>query len=315
MARMPHVARSLSLCLLTAALATACASDGATGGQNAASEADAASASASADNGSASASASSSSMVTNATGAALDTAIAGAWRSPENSARDKYRHPKETLTYFGVNADKTVIEISPAPGWYAEILAPYLRDNGHYVVATWDDAIPKQPKYRYDENKQLRDRMAAHPEVFDKAEVRTYDAKNPSFGPANSADVVLTFRNVHNGVAEGNAEAYFKAFFDVLKPGGTLGVTDHRANPGTDLEKMKDSGYLTEDLVVGYAEKAGFRLDGKSDINANPADTKDHPNGVWTLPPTNEHDAKDDAKYKAIGESDRMTLRFVKPAQ
>ena len=135
----------------------------------------------------------------------------------------------------------------------------------------------------------------------------------PTFGPAGSADVVLTFRNAHNWVDDGTADAYFKAFFDVLKPGGTLGLVDHRAKPGTDLETMKSSGYLTEALVIELAQKAGFRLDAKSEVNANPKDTADHPKGVWTLPPTNQHDAKDDAKYKAIGESDRMTLRFVKP--
>ncbi|HVR81820.1 MAG TPA: methyltransferase, partial [Luteimonas sp.] len=143
--------------------------------------------------------------------------------------------------------------------------------------------------------------------------VRSFDPKAPSFGPAGSADTVLTFRNAHNWVAAGNADAYFKAFFDVLKPGGTLGVVDHRARPGTDLATMKKSGYLTEALVIGYATAAGFSLDGKSDINANPRDTTDHPNGVWTLPPTNQHEAADEAMYKAVGESDRMTLRFRKP--
>ena len=135
------------------------------------------------------------------------------------------------------------------------------------------------------------------------------------FGPVASADTVLTFRNAHNWVADGNADAYFKAFFDVLKPGGTLGVVDHRAKPGTDLETMKKSGYLTEALVIEHARKAGFSLEAQSEVNANPKDTADHPNGVWTLPPGNNHDAADAAKYRAIGESDRMTLRFVKPAR
>lgn len=305
MARKPHVVRSLSLCLLAAALATACASNGGTE----------ASASASAEDGAAAASASSSSMVTNATGASLDAAIAGTWRAQQNVARDQYRHPKETLSFFMVNADDTVIEITPGGGWYTDILAPYLRDGGHYVAAVWDDAITGQPNYRYDLNKRLRAKIAGNADVYGKSEVRLFDPAKPSFGPAGSADVVLTFRNAHNWVDEGNPEAYFQAFYDVLQPGGTLGVTDHRAKPGTDLDTMKKSGYLTEDLVVELAEKAGFKLDGKSEVNANPADTKDHPNGVWTLPPSNQHDAKDDAKYKAIGESDRMTLRFVKPLQ
>jgi predicted methyltransferase len=252
-------------------------------------------------------------MMTNATGAALDTALAGTWRAPANVARDVYRHPKQTLSFFGVSANQTVIEITPSAGWYAEILAPYLRDNGHYVAAVWDDAIPGQPNYRYNLNKQLRAKFAGDAAVYGTPEVRVFDPKVPSFGPAGSADVVLTFRNAHNWVSDGTTDAYFKAFFDVLKPGGTLGVVDHRAKAGTDLETMKKSGYLTEALVIDHAQKAGFVLEAKSEVNANPKDTTDHPNGVWTLPPSNDHDPADDAKYKAIGESDRMTLRFRKP--
>ena len=304
MARTSHVARTLISCFVVSLLA-ACASPGDTGTS--------ASASASADDGAAAASASSS-MVTNATGASLDAALSGAWRTPQNVARDKYRHPKETLSFFMVNADDTVIEITPGGGWYTEVLAPYLRDNGDYVAAIWDDAITGQPNYRYGLNKDLRAKIAGNADVYGKSDVRLFDPMRPNFGPANSADIVLTFRNAHNWVEEGTAEAYFKAFFDVLKPGGTLGLVDHRAKPGTDLETQKKSGYLTEALVIDLAQSAGFKLDAKSEVNANPADTADHPNGVWTLPPSNQHDAKDDARYKAIGESDRMTLRFVKPA-
>ncbi|WP_297833960.1 methyltransferase [Thermomonas sp.] len=246
-------------------------------------------------------------------GAALDAALAGAWRAPADVLRDRYRHPGQTLAFFGVQPDETVIEVTPGGGWYADILAPYLRARGHYVAATWDDAIAGQPGYRYALNKTLREKFAAHPETYGQPEVRLFDATAPSFGPPESADTVLTFRNAHNWVADGNAEAYFKAFFAVLKPGGVLGVVDHRARSGTDLDTMKTSGYLTEALIVDLATRAGFVLDDRSEINANPADTKDHPNGVWTLPPTNRHDAADDAKYAAIGESDRMTLRFRKP--
>jgi predicted methyltransferase len=244
----------------------------------------------------------------------FDAVLAGAWRDSKNVARDQYRHPRETLSFFGIAPDETLIEITPGGGWYAEILAPYLRDKGHYVAAVWDDAIPNQPGYRYRLNKELRAKFTGNAAVYGTPDVRVFDPKAPVFGPAASADAVLTFRNAHNWVADGNADAYFKAFFDVLKPGGTLGVVDHRAKPGTDLEAMKKSGYLTEELVIGYATKAGFVLEEKSEINANPKDTTDHPNGVWTLPPSNDHEAADDAKYKAIGESDRMTLRFKKPA-
>ncbi|MFC3814220.1 class I SAM-dependent methyltransferase [Lysobacter sp. GCM10012299] len=245
-------------------------------------------------------------------GAALDAALAGSIRDPRNVARDQYRHPRETLTFFGVAPQQTVIEITPGAGWYSEILAPYLKDGGHYVAAVWDDAITGQPKYRYDLNKTLRAKFAGNAAAYGTPEVRVFDPKAPNFGRAGSADTVLTFRNAHNWVSDGNAETYFKAFYDVLKPGGVLGVVDHRAKPGTDLAKQKESGYLTQDLVIQLAQGAGFVLEEKSEINANPKDTTDHPNGVWTLPPVNRHDAADDAKYKAIGESDRMTLRFRK---
>jgi predicted methyltransferase len=295
--------RPLLSCLLLSLLA-ACAST----------QGDSASASASAEDGAASASASSSSMVTNATGASLDTAIAGSWRTPAWVQRDQYRHPKETLSFFLLKPDQTVIEITPGGGWYTEILAPYLRDGGHYVAAVWDDAIPDQPKYRYDLNKRLRDKIAGDQAMYGKAEVRIFDARKPDFGPPDSADVVLTFRNAHNWVEDGNAADYFHAFYAVLKPGGTLGFVDHRAKAGTDLPTQIKSGYLTEELVKKYAQDAGFVLDGESEVNANPKDTTDHPNGVWTLPPSNQHEPADDAKYQAIGESDRMTLRFKKPA-
>lgn len=245
--------------------------------------------------------------------AALAAAIAGTWRDPKNSARDVHRHPQQTLNFFGVAPGQTVIEITPGGGWYAEILAPYLRDSGHYVAAVWDDAIPGQPKYRYGLNTTLRAKFAGNAAVFGTPDVRVFDPKAPVFGAANAADVVLTFRNAHNWVDDGNAEAYFSAFFAALKPGGVLGVVDHRAKPGTELATMKKSGYLTEALVIELAQAAGFVLEAKSEVNANPRDTADHPNGVWTLPPSNNHDAADDAKYKAIGESDRMTLRFRKP--
>ncbi|HET8818922.1 MAG TPA: methyltransferase [Xanthomonadaceae bacterium] len=249
------------------------------------------------------------------TRAEIDAAVAGSWRDPSNVERDPHRHPAETLAFFGIEADDTVVEITPGGGWYAEILAPLLRDDGHYVAAVWDDAIPDQPAYRYRLNDELRAKFAAAPEAYGTPDVRLFDPAQPSFGPAGSADVVLTFRNAHNWVADGNAEAYFDAFFDVLAPGGTLGVVDHRAKPGTSPEAMASSGYLTEDLVVRLATDAGFVLEARSEVNANPRDTADHPNGVWTLPPSNNHDDADDAKYQAIGESDRMTLRFRKPRQ
>ena len=253
-------------------------------------------------------------MVTNAMGAALDEAIAGTWRSPENRARDVWRHPKETLSFFMVRPDQTVIEITPGGGWYSEILAPYLRANGRYIAAVIEPAGETSDRARdyYTKGRaDLQAKFAADPARFDRAQVVSFNQKTPVLGAPGSADVVLTFRNVHNWRMGGNAEAMFRAFHTVLKPGGVLGVVEHRAK--VDVPATDKSGYVGQAQVIAMAQAAGFVLDGQSEVNANPRDTKDHPNGVWMLPPSNRHDAKDAAKYKAIGESDRMTLRFVKP--
>ena len=245
--------------------------------------------------------------------AALQQAVAGDWRGAENTARDRYRHPAETLAFFGVKPDQTVIEITPGGGWYAEILAPLLRDKGHYIAAVVDPMAVKEGgsrDYQQKSKSGLEAKFAAAPAQFDRARVVAYDPAAPVFGAPGSADVVLTFRNVHNWRSAGQAEGMFRGFFAVLKPGGVLGVAEHRANG--DVGDDDKSGYVGEQQVIAMAEAAGFRLDAKSEVNANPKDTKDYPGGVWTLPPTNKHDAEDNAKYRAIGESDRMTLRFVK---
>jgi predicted methyltransferase len=238
----------------------------------------------------------------------LDAVLAGSWRSEHNKARDVYRHPKATLQFFGLQPDKTVIEITPGGGWYTEILAPLLRDNGHYIAAV-SGGNGGEDKQDAD---ALRAKFKADPNQYDKAAIVVFNPKAPVFGPPGSADMVLTFRNVHNWTMAGNAEAMFKAFYAVLKTGGTLGVVDHRAAPGTSLDAAKSSGYLPTDYVIKLATDAGFKLDGQSEINANPKDTKNYPKGVWTLPPTLTLGDKDRDKYLAIGESDRMTLRFVK---
>ena len=243
--------------------------------------------------------------------AALQAAIDNPARDAANRARDPHRHPLQTLQFFGVEPNDTVIEITPGAGWYSEILAPYLDGNGRYIAAAPAAAADTGGGRR---NAALRERLRAGASTS-HAQLVEFDAKAPAFGSAGSADVVLTFRNVHNWVAAGNADTYFRAFFAALKPGGVLGVVDHRAKPGTDIETMKKSGYLTEALVVQLATDAGFVLDARSQVNANPKDTTTHPNGVWTLPPVKRHDAADEAKYSAIGESDRMTLRFRKPAR
>jgi len=250
-----------------------------------------------------------------ASAVALDRAVAGSWRSPENTRRDQYRHPRETLAFFGVEPHHTVIEITPGGGWYAEILAPYLRDSGQYVAAVVDPAaVPAGAgrDYQLKNKTGLEARFAAAPAQFDRARIVGYDPARPSFGAPASADVVLTFRNVHNWRASGKAEGMFRGFFTVLKPGGTLGVVEHRA--ARDVPADDKSGYVGQSQVIGMAKAAGFVLEAQSEINANPRDSKDHPNGVWTLPPVNRHDASGEPKYEAIGESDRMTLRFRKPA-
>jgi predicted methyltransferase len=248
-----------------------------------------------------------------ALGAKLDTVLAGSWRSDKNKARDEYRHPKETLAFFGVRPTDTLIEITPGGGWYAEVLAPLMKGSGTYIAAI---AKPKKPEGEAARDQSGLEKMfAGDPAEYGEAKIVEFDGQAPSFGAPDSADVVLTFRNVHNWAEGGTAPAMFKAFFDVLKPGGVLGVVDHRAADGADFEKVKDTGYLPTDYVVKLATDAGFRLAAKSEINANPKDTKDYAKGVWTLPPTLTLGDTDREKYLAIGESDRMTLKFVKPGK
>jgi predicted methyltransferase len=240
--------------------------------------------------------------------------LSGDWRSAENKARDKYRHPQETLGFFGVKPSNTVIEITPSAGWYAEILAPLLKDKGRYIGIVTDPAKTSSEAsrdYNTKQNKSLREKMAARIDVYGNASLLEIDPKAPVIGESGSADVVLTFRNVHNWMGAGTQADMFEAFFEVLKPGGTLGVVEHRAND--DVPKGDKSGYVSEAQVISMALAAGFTLDARSEINANPKDTKDYVNGVWTLPPTLRDGEKDRAKYLAIGESDRMTLRFKKP--
>jgi predicted methyltransferase len=238
--------------------------------------------------------------------------LKGSWRAPENVARDGYRHPQQTLQFFGLGPKQTVIEITPGNGWYSELLAPLLKDHGQYVAAV---QAPTVSDYARKNEEKLKGKFAAVPAQYSKAQVLEFDPKAPLLGDPASADKVLTFRNVHNWVLADTAPLMFQAFFKVLKPGGVLGVVDHRAKDGASLEDIKHSGYLTTDYVVKLATDAGFKLEGQSEINANPKDTKDYPEGVWTLPPALTLGDKDRAKYVAIGESDRMTLRFVKPAK
>jgi predicted methyltransferase len=244
---------------------------------------------------------------------ALVAAIDGPVRGAAEKLRDRYRHPRETLALFEVAPTHTVVEVWPGSGWYSEILAPLLREQGRYVAAGFN-VYPGGPSYYAKSKQRLDAKFASAPEAYGKATVAALgppDAWSPV--PAGTADRVLTFRNVHNWVQGDFAPQMFEAFHQALKPGGILGVVDHRARPGTPLQQMKDSGYVTEELVIHYATDAGFRLVDRSEINANPADSKDYPQGVWALPPTYRLGDKDRAKYEAIGESDRMTLKFVRP--
>ena len=247
-------------------------------------------------------------------GADIEKALSGSHRSEANRARDVHRHPKETLLFFGVRPDSTVVEIWPGAGWYAEILAPVLRDSGRYYAAHFH-VDEKSPPYMGAGRANFLKSLAARPDLYDRVVVTALNAPGyTDIAPRGTADIVLTFRNVHNWTAAKSDEATFRAFHDALKPGGTLGVVEHRAAAGTALEQQIKTGYMTEAYVVGLAEKAGFRLAGRSEVNANPKDTKDHPAGVWTLPPTYRLKDQDREKYRAIGESDRMTLKFIKPA-
>jgi predicted methyltransferase len=244
----------------------------------------------------------------------IDAAIAGDQRSAESVARDAWRHPKETLTFFGLERDMTVMEVWPGGGgWYTEILAPVLRDRGRLIVASWDPAVDNS--YVQDSLRAYRAKLEARPDIYDKVEVVALHyptAMNPV--PRGSVDMVLTFRNIHNWMPRDAAKPMLEAMFAALKPGGILGVVEHRA----DIDKPQDpkarSGYVREDYAIQLIEGVGFKLIGKSDVNANPADTKDYDQGVWSLPPTLRLGAVEREKYLAIGESDRFTLRFEKPA-
>jgi predicted methyltransferase len=245
--------------------------------------------------------------------AKLQVAVASSDRPADEVARDKWRHPIQTLEFFGLRDNMTVVELWPGGGWYTAILAPVVAEKGKLVVTNMD------PNGAADDHstqmaKQYAARLAAKPSDFSRVEVCViHPPADITLGPDGSADAVLTFRNVHNWVGAGIADKVFAAAFRVLKPGGVLGVEEHRAGADADPTKAGDTGYVPEAFVIDLAQKAGFRLDGRSEINANPKDTKDWPKGVWTLPPVLRLGDQDRAKYEAIGESDRMTLRFRKP--
>ena len=239
----------------------------------------------------------------------IDTAIAGAWRSDANKARDQYRHPAQTLKFLGVKPGQTVVEISPAGGWYTEILAPAMRGNGKYVAGL------ANPLASVNAAKSVENFKAKYADkaIYGDIGIGTFGKGVADIVEPGSADVVLTFRNVHNWHMSSWDQEAFNLFFKALKPGGTLGVVEHRLPEARADADMKTSGYMKTSHVKMLAEKAGFKLAASSEINANAKDTKDYPKGVWTLPPTFAEGDATKTKYAAIGESDRMTLKFVKP--
>lgn len=238
----------------------------------------------------------------------LAEVVAGSHRTPANVARDKYRHPVEVLRFFGIQPDMTVVEMWAEGGWWTEILAPYLRDDGTYYIAD-------MPVERWRDI--MVEKLESDPSIYGNAILTQFGGGRTDIAPEGSADMILTFRNLHNWLKSGDGDLAFETMYKTLKPGGILGVVEHRGDPDVPQDPQALSGYVREDYAIAMAEKAGFRLIDRSEINANPRDTKDYPNGVWTLPPSyykidNEADR---AKSEAIGESDRFTLKFQKPAQ
>lgn len=246
------------------------------------------------------------------TEAALKNILNSEQRSAENKARDQHRHPVETLTFFEVKPDMTVVEIFPGGGWYTEILAPFLRDKGAYYAAGNDPQSSSE--FARNSAKAFREKMDANKELYGKVNITVLAPPDKTdIAPEGTADRVLTFRNIHNWMAGGYADEVFNAMYKALKPGGILGVVEHRGNPAIPQDPKAGTGYVNQDYAIKLAEKAGFKFVASSEINANPKDAKDHPKGVWTLPPTLRLKDKDRDKYLAIGESDRFTLKFVKP--
>jgi predicted methyltransferase len=245
------------------------------------------------------------------TRAAISAALTGAHRSPGHLERDGQRHPLETLEFLGLLPTQTVLEYGPGEGWYTELLAPALANRGKLKVTMTDPNGPKTERSTlYGQRTKLF--LERLPEAYGKVEAIVIDPKAPNLGPDASVDLVLLFRGAHGLNNNQNLPLFLAEFRRVLKPGGRLGVEQHRAPPGANPDESSKKGYLPEAWLIEQIEAAGFKLQAKSEINANPKDTKDHPEGVWTLPPTLRLGETDKAKYLAIGESDRMTLRFVK---
>ncbi|WP_206365474.1 class I SAM-dependent methyltransferase [Siculibacillus lacustris] len=246
--------------------------------------------------------------------AKLKQSVEGPQRTPAAAARDNFRHPYEVLHFFGLRDDQTVVEIWPGgSGYWTEILAPYLRDKGHYYAAVGETVGASEETLK--SNAAFAAKLAATPGLYDRVTTTEFGADRHEIAPAATADLVVTFRNVHNWMAQHEDEAAFRTFFRALKPGGTLGVEEHRGRTDQPQDPEAKSGYVRQDWTIALAERVGFEFAGSSEVNANPKDTKDYSAGVWTLPPVFRLGAVDRAKYEAIGESDRFVLKFRKPVQ
>jgi len=245
------------------------------------------------------------------TAASIDEVLANPLRPQADRARDIWRHPRQTLLFFGLRSNATVIEIDPGTGWYLQVLAPLLHDKGRYIAAL----APVSPEQRgaTRERERLESLIASRPQAFNRIERAPFSPGKQPIVAANSVDLVLSFRSLHGWMADDSAAAALRDMYNALKPGGVLGIVDHRGNPQITQDPHAKSGYVNEAYAIRLIEAAGFKLVATAEINANPRDTRDHPRGVWNLPPTLIDGDKDRQRYLAIGESDRFTLKFVKP--
>jgi predicted methyltransferase len=243
--------------------------------------------------------------------AAIQAAMKGKHRAAGDAERDKYRHPVETLEFFGFKPTMTVLDIGPGEGWYTALLAPALAKSGQYVATTNDPNGPADSRGTF-YGQRFKAFLDRAPEIYGKAQTIVVDPKAPKIGKDAAFDLVVVMRGVHGMESSGTLDAWLQEIHRSLKPGGILGIEEHRAAAGADPTESAKKGYVPEKWVIEQVEAAGFKLAGKSEINANPKDTKDYPEGVWTLSPTFRLGDKDREKYAAIGESDRMTLKFVK---
>lgn len=248
----------------------------------------------------------------------IEEAVAGEWRLPGDRARDVFRHPAQSLAFWGLKPGMTVVEFWPGAGWYTDILAPFLAATGGRLYAANLQPVDAASTEVVD---VYHRKLEGKKRLYGKVEITAFGPTSGPVAPAGTADLALFLRNVHNWMAGGIIDKAFRDAFAALKPGGVLGIEEHRADPGGVQDVLAADGYVQQAYVIRLAQEAGFILDKASEINANPKDAKDHPFGVWTLPPTRLSAPRgeparpgfDHARYDAVGESDRMTLRFLKP--